>query len=197
MLRSRIAIALCCLSICGCGKPAAQTPATDTMVKASGIPSAADVAAAQKAGNHDTGGQLTGEITGGKSAHIDIHDIGYCVSKGPAGSSIEVFALAGNDPKWSVSISSLKGMPALGTHEVAEGSMSAFTVHVVDKSTGTEPSAWQRYHASSGSVTISKTAEARVEGTLTVQAAPQSPQTGGPTIDVTANFAAPQAPNCM
>lgn len=183
------------LGITACsGSKDNQAQQTDEQMKANGVPSASEVNAAQAAGNSDTGGKLTADITGGKSAHTDINDLGFCVMK-TAG--MEIFALSGNNKDWSVSIMGKTGLPTTGTFAIVDMSdPKGYSASVSDKSTGSEPATWQRYQATGGSVTFTKATPEAVEGTFTVKVIPEGPRKTGPALDLTGNFASPKAQAC-
>lgn len=182
-----------CIAACG-GSQDGQAEQTDAAMKASGVPSAETVAAAQAAGNRDTGGRLSADISGVKAAHTEITDIGYCVMKSYG---MEIFALSGNNAVWSVSIAGMSGLPAVGDHRLTTvGDPEGYSASVTDKSTGSEPAAWQRYESTGGTVTFSKVTPTSVEGTFKFEAMPQGPQTTGPALNLTGTFASPVAEAC-
>lgn len=188
-----VPVAFCLVAAaCGGSKDAESHPA-DELVQGSGAPSSATVAAAQAGGNRNTGGRLTANMTGAKTARTEITDIGYCVmSMG----GMDIFSLGGNNAAWSVSISGVKGMPAIGTYEIGLQGAADYMGSVSDKSTGSEPVQWQQYEATGGSVTFTKVTPESIEGTFTMQAPPQRPATTGAPLAVTGNFASPQAGAC-
>lgn len=160
---------------------------------AAGVPSAQTVAAAEKAGNHDTGGTLTADISGGKTGHADINDIGFCVM---AAAGMKVFALSGNNTDWAVTISGMEGLPAVGTHKVEPGNLKALTASVIDKSRGSDPAQSEHYEAESGSITFTKVSATLVEGTFTFHATPSTPVKTGPAVDAVGQFSSPHSPAC-
>lgn len=167
---------------------------TDELLQASGLPTANAVAAARNAGNRDTGGKLSADMSGAKSAHTEITDIGYCVIKSYG---MEIFALSGNNGDWSVSIAGQRGMPTVGEYTIATvEKQGTYSASVSDKSTGSEPAEWQRYESTAGSVTFTNVTPTMVEGTFTVQATPQGPRTTGAALSVSGTFAAPVAAAC-
>ncbi|MEO5510955.1 MAG: hypothetical protein ABIV28_01930 [Longimicrobiales bacterium] len=193
------AVAVLGITACG-GKDAGQSTTADdgmsaanSAATAAGVPSAEAVAAAQKAGNHDTGGSLTADISGGKTGHADINDIGFCVM---ATAGMKVFALSGNNAAWAVSISGMEGLPSVGTHKVEAGNMEALTFSVIDKSSGSDAAQNEHYEAESGSVTFTKVTDTVVEGTFTVHATPSVPVKTGPAVDAVGRFSAPHTSAC-
>lgn len=168
-----------------------------TMAAENGAPSAATVASAQAATGMDNGGHMTAQISGAKTASADIHDAGFCVTSAAIGKdTMHIFSLGANDASWSVTITGMEGTPTLGAHKIVAQGTSGYSAGVSDKTTGKEPATWQRYAASSGSVTFTSVSASKVEGSYTLQAAPEGPQTTGPPVDVTGTFSAPVTKGC-
>ncbi|HUP89999.1 MAG TPA: hypothetical protein VM100_11625 [Longimicrobiales bacterium] len=189
-MRTPALVLICALAACGNGTKASDEIALQT--KAS-----AEANAGSGNGGSGNGGNLSATISGAKTARAEINDIGFCVGAPIAQlDNISIFALAGNNGDWGVSITGKQGAPTVGTHAIADGSPTSYTASVVDKSTGKEPAEWQRYEATSGSVSFTAVSPSKVEGTYTIKATPQGPATSGPAVDVTGNFAAPATTGC-
>jgi len=142
-------------------------------------------------------GRLTVELNGAKVARTEMRDVSYCITNAPSAmGSVQLFAMVAENPAWSVSITSLARMPGAGKYPVGDEESAAYSATVTDKSTGDERAEWQRYGGSAGSVMFTDVTPNTVAGTFAIQAAPQWPQTNGPSLDVTGNFTANRTADC-
>ncbi len=201
MKRATLFVLLALVAECG-GKDSAPQAASTVAANASAntpsnVPSKAQVNAALAAGNVNTGGTVDLSISGAKTAHTTMTDVGFCVSKLSAGKmSMSVFAMASNNTQWSISITNGEGMLAVGAHAIDAKNPSGVGAGVIDKSTGAQPAEWQQYRATEGTVTITAADAKRVTGSYEFSASPRYPKNTGAPVSVKGTFDAPPAAGC-
>lgn len=188
-MRKMCLSALLVLAACG---------ADDTAEKASVPgPSDAQVQNALAAKGIDTGGNVEASVSGGKTGNARMTDVTFCITRASVGTmKMDVFALAGNNDKWAISIGYAKGMPALGEHKFDPAIVGGLNASLIDKSTGKAPSEWQQYNATSGTLTLTAADAKHVAGSYEFTASPSYPSTTGAPVSVKGTFDAPPAANC-
>ena len=146
----------------------------------------------------NTGGRVSGTITGARSGNVETRDVSFCATSVTAGQTkMEIFALAANNEAWGVRVTSSRGMPAVGDHVIDSTDYKSIGAGLVDKTTGKAIGDWQQYKAKSGTVTITRADTARVIGSYRFTATPTSPAADGPTVSTDGTFDAPMATNCQ
>jgi hypothetical protein len=180
--RTLVGIALLCTMLTACDHP--DTPLN------SARPTAVHTETFQP-------GRLTAQVNGAKVGRTEMRSVSYCVTRAPAAmGSVLLFSLVAENDAWSVSITSASRMPGAGTFIVADEDSNAYAATVTDKSGSNSRAKWQRYGGASGSVMFTDVTLNTIAGTFAIQAVPQWPQTNGPALDVTGNFAANRADSC-
>ena len=142
------------------------------------------------------GGKVGLKVSGAVTGAADITDAGFCVTHVAMGKdSLHVFAFAGNNVAWGVSITSASGMPKVGAHAI-DGSVKAVKATVIDKRTGKAPREWQHYDAVDGTVTLTRADAGGVAGSFKFNAAPTMPKSTGGSVAAEGTFEAAQMDGC-
>jgi hypothetical protein len=138
---------------------------------------------------------MTVQIAGAKVARVEIPTASYCITPAPAVlGPIMLFQLLAASAEWGVAITSTAKLPAEGTFALG-ADPAEFSAIITDKSTPGRAT-WQRYGSMSGNLMFTEVGVERIAGTFALNAAPQWPQSNGPMLEVTANFAARRAGAC-
>lgn len=144
-----------------------------------------------------TGGRISMTLSGAKTAAVEIRDAGFCVTDASLGrTTMHMFAFAGNNPAWGLTISSSNGMPGVGDHVVDPASSQAVRAGLIDKSSGADRAGWERYTATGGNVTISRADAGHVAGSFKFTARPLGAPTSAPTVTAEGTFEATPTDGC-
>ena len=135
-----------------------------------GVPSQREVDRALAKGPANAGGPFEINVTGAKTGNASGRDATFCVSKG----EMVTFSLSMVERKWAVSVGGLGDRPAVGQHALISDMSKGLTAQLMDKTTGTEPQEWGYHDATSGTLTITRSDDSKLEGTYELTAAPSS-----------------------
>lgn len=131
---------------------------------------------AQKAaavGGTNAPGPFEINVTGSKTASVLGRDASFCVT---TSGETKVFALSLVQTKWAVSIGGMGDRPVVGAHVMGTDMTKGLTADLTDKTTGPKSSDWVHSELKSGTVTITRSDDAKLVGTYEFVA---TPSTGG------------------
>lgn len=179
--------------VLACGGNSAEDHAQQ-LAEDAGAPGDAQVKSALAAGDIDTGGRVQGTVSGARSGSTAMTDVSFCVTDVSAGSiAMKIFALAANNRDWALNITNTQGMPTVGEHQVDPAGVDG---GIIDKSTGDQPSEWQQYKTTGGTVTFTAADAQHVAGSYKLTGTPSYPKSSGPAVTMEGTFDAPPARDC-
>jgi hypothetical protein len=144
-----------------------------------------------------TPGRVSMAVSGAKAGSVEMRDAGFCVTERIVGSqTYKIFAFVGNNAEWSVSITSLRGLPAIGPHVVSPTKPLGVTARFIDKATSKDPAQQSRYDAMEGTVTMARSDSTHIAGSYRLTAKHAYPAAAEKTVIVDGTFDAGLSPSC-